>query len=237
MFKKAILSIVAASVCLMGSDTTILTEEYPPYNYMKDGLVTGFSTEIVKAMQERMEHRIPIEVLPWSRAYNLTLKRDGYALYSTTRNAAREDLFKWVGPLVSNATVFYAKTDSPIKITDIESAKQYKICAYKDDADEMFLKENNFPKIDSVIKNDLNVKKLSQGKCDLWIAGHPSGYLMAKSMGMGDKIKQIFTVQTTEMYMAFGKNTPDEEVARWQEAYDQVKAAGIYDKTYAKYFQ
>lgn len=237
-FWLTLLTALAISTTAYGSNLTIMTEEYPPFNYTTDnGQLTGFSTEVVQEIMKRLEYKQPIEVLPWSRAYNLTKKLGDTVLFSMTRNDAREDLFKWVGPLVSNKSVFWGLADKEYDIKTLEDAKQYKIGAYKDDADEIRLKDLNFPHVESVVKDELNLKKLLSGKIDLWIGGDPSNLITAKQAGAGDKIKRVYTVEETFMYIAFHKDTPDEEIQKWQTTLDALKEAGFYDLVWKKYFQ
>lgn len=231
-------ALLALSMVVRAMDLTVMTEEYPPFNYTNDnGQLTGFSVEVVEEIMQRLGYKQPVEVLPWSRAYNLTQKREGMVLFSMTRSEAREKMFKWVGPLVPNKSVFWGLADREYDIKNVEDAKKYKIGAYKDDADEIKLKELGFPHLESVIKDDLNVKKLLAGKIDLWIGGDPANLLTAKKHGAGDKVKRVFILEETQMYIAFNLDTPDEEVNKWQAELDKLKEGGFYDQVWKKYFQ
>ena len=99
---------------------TFTTEESPPFNMTVSGKVVGASTEAVEEMAKRAGITIKISMLPWERAYDFAQKEPNSCVYSTTRTPPREALFKWVGPLVSDKWVLYAKNDAkPIaKIVD-----------------------------------------------------------------------------------------------------------------------
>ena len=232
--KVAILGLL--SIFAAAGELKIMTEEYAPFNYEENGKVTGFSTEIVEEMMKRMGIKSNIELLPWSRAYNLTMTKDDYALFSMTRTEQREGLFKWVGPLVPNKSVLWGLADKEYDIKNLNDAKKYKIGAYKDDADEQFLKENGF-NIDSVVNDEQNLKKLLSGRIDLWIGGDPAVLMIAKKAGEADKIKRVFTAKEAQMYLAFSKNTPQEVIEKWQSTLDELKKDGFYDKVSNKYFK
>jgi polar amino acid transport system substrate-binding protein len=238
-FFKTLIVVVALSLSLSGSELKIMTEDYPPFNYENDnGKLTGFSVEIVEEMAKRVGYKKPIELLPWSRAYNLTLNKDGYALFSMTRNSAREDLFEWVGPLVPNKSVLWGVASREYSVNSLDDLKNYKIGTYKDDADEIRLKELGLEaNIDSVIKDDLNLKKLLSGKIDLWVGGDPGNLITAKKAGKGDEIKRVFVLAETQMYLAFSKSTDKAEIKKWQDALDALKQNGFYDKVWDKYFK
>lgn len=215
---------------------TIMTEVYPPYNYLEKGGITGISTEIVREMLKRIGHPDNIKLFSWSRGYNLILKNDNHVLYSTTRSSIREDLFKWVGPLVPNKTVFFARKGSGISINKLHDAAKVKsIGTYKDDFGELHLKKEGFTNIDSVVDNRLNIKKLVAGRIDLWIINEVIGIHLAKKAGLADKIEPVFEVVSKQMYIAFSKNTPNSVIKKWQKVLDEIKSDGTYNKIFDKY--
>ncbi len=214
----------------------IMTEVYPPYNYIENGKITGISTEIVREILKRIGHPDNIKLFSWSRGYNLILQNDNHILYSTTRSSIREDLFKWVGPLVPNKTVFFAKKGSGISLSTLDDAKKLKsIGTYKDDFGELLLKDKGFTNIDSVVDNKLNIRKLVAGRINLWIINEVIGIHLAKKAGLDEKIESIFEVVSEQMYIAFSKNTPDAIIEKWQKVLDEIKSDGTYEKVFKKY--
>lgn len=216
---------------------SIMTEEYPPFNYTEDGKLTGLSAEVMTELIKRVGHPDNTKVLPWSRAYNLIQNKDGMILFSMTRTEQRENLFKWVGPVAINKWVFFAKEGSGVKINSLDDAKKVKkIGAYKDDAAELYLKEKGFTNIDSVVDDRANVKKLAAGRINLWIVGQLQGVFKAKGIsGTASAIEKVFDVKETQLYIAFSKSTPDTVIAKWQAELDKMKADGTYDAILKKY--
>lgn len=228
--------VLSLQTTCFSKDIVLMTEEYPPYNYTENGELTGLSIEVVRAVLKKIGHPDNIKSMPWSRSYNLIQKKSGHALFSTTRTEARENLFKWVGPLAPNTWCFYAKKGTGIALNSLEDAKKVgKIGTYKDDACELFLKEKGFTNIDSIINDNFNPKKLVAGRIDLWIIGDVMGMHKAKKQGLEDKITKVLDIKTTQLYIAFSKDTPDDIVNKWQAALDSLKADGTYDKILSKY--
>lgn len=214
----------------------IMTEEYPPFNYTENGKLTGLSTEVVEALAQKVGNPADIEVKPWARAYAQIQKEDGLILYSMTRTEARENMFKWVGPVASNKWVFFAKKGSGISLASLDDAKKIeKIGTYKDDAAESFLKEQGFTNLDSVVDDSLNVPKLMAGRINLWVVGELQGIYKAKLQGVSDQLEKVMDVKDTQLYIAFSKNTPDDVIAKWQAALDAMKADGSFDALVKKY--
>lgn len=228
--------VLAGAAAAKAENLRIMTEEYPPFNYTENGKLTGLATEVVKAVARKTGNTADIEVLPWARACSIIRKRDGLILYSMTRTEAREDLFKWVGPIASNKWVLFAKKSSGINLVALDDARKVgTIGTYKDDAAESYLKEQGFTNLDSVIDDAQNVPKLIAGRINLWIIGELQGIHKAKVKGVADQLEKVLDVKDTQLYIAFSRNTPDEVIARWQAALDEMKADGSYQDLAKKY--
>jgi polar amino acid transport system substrate-binding protein len=197
-----------------------MTENYPPFNYQdKDGNIIGITTEIVKEIQKNTGDDYPIKIMPWARAYKSIINKPNKVLFSMTRTPQREYLFKWVGPIANNTFVFYARSNSKIKINSLDEAKddKYKIGTYLDGANEQYLKSQDFYNIYSVPDDLLNLKKLIKGRIDLWAAGETQGLYKAKQLKINpDEIKKIYKIKETQLYIAFSRTTPNSLITLWQ---------------------
>src|SRR4051812_35234458 len=95
------LGIVATALPVCAADVagtiTVVTEENPPYNFTRNGKLTGFSTEVVEAVFEEIRMQGNFQVMPWARAYVTAQTTENVLIYSIGRSLQREALFKWVG--------------------------------------------------------------------------------------------------------------------------------------------
>src|SRR6186997_3330172 len=85
----------------------MLTEEYPPYNYMDNKALVGVSTEIVVEMGRRANVPMTFAIMPWPQAYDQTQMKAKPALSSPPRLKTRDRIFKWVGPRATNEWGLY----------------------------------------------------------------------------------------------------------------------------------
>ena len=76
---------------ISGETLTIVTEDYPPYNYMENGRITGFSTEIVEAIVRKAGLQGIPKMYPWARAYMMVQNDKDVLIYTITRNQEREE--------------------------------------------------------------------------------------------------------------------------------------------------
>lgn len=111
------------------------TEEFPPYNFTVDNQITGINILLVKAACEEAQIECDFKMLPWNRSMRMALEGPNSGLVSTARTTERENLFQWVGPLISGQNCIYklaSRTD--INIPNIDAAKNYVMGASTDSA-------------------------------------------------------------------------------------------------------
>jgi polar amino acid transport system substrate-binding protein len=227
------LSLVFLIVSMTGpvrADMTILTEEFPPFNYTDGGSLTGVTTQVVREITRRLEIPDPIEVLPWARGYKRLLAEPNVVLFTTARTQERESLFHWVGPLFSVRLGFYARKSDRRRIESLEDAMQVgAIATYKDDFREQLLKSLGFSNLDSSNSPQSNLRKLMSGRVDLWFFDNIGAPRLAREVGIdpGD-IEAVFTYQTHYAYIAISKQTPPAIVHPWQKTLDEMKSDGTF---------
>ncbi len=219
------------------------TEDYPPFNMRVNEQarggsrdeIMGISTEIVRAMMDRAQIPYTLGIYPWERAYRMALEQPLHGVFSTTRTEAREPLFRWVGPLVSNDWVMFRRRGAGPILESIEEAFQYRIGSYQGDAIEQFLRSENFPQLDVAPNDQLNVNKLLRGRIDLWATSGAMGPYLASRVGQADQIESALVFRETQLYLALHLMTPDEWVNRLQTVLDDLRADGTVDAIHQRY--
>ena len=247
--------LLAAAMLLIGcniagtqpptSGWRIITEVYPPYNFVdKNNNVTGQSTEIIQAILEKTGTRANIEVMPLSQGLTLAEKGPGVVIYSLNRTPQRENLFKWVGPIDYYEQAFYAKKGSTVAVSQLEDAKKVnKIGVYKGDAGAQFLASQGFTNLDESLTDTEALKKLMDGKVQLWLGNKDGLAITAAQAGVNsdDLVMMPTVVIRADLYIAFSKDIPDSAVTAWQGALDDLKQEKdiddktVYEKIMAKY--
>jgi ABC-type amino acid transport substrate-binding protein len=203
----------------------VVAEDFPPYNYVdENGVVTGQSTGIVRAIMSQIGENTSIEVMPWERAYELLQKEPGVALYSTARTPDRENMFLWVGPLVNYEKYLYARKGSGIKINSLADVKNVKaIAGVKNEAGMQGIIDQG-GKVIYVATGYEALKKVMDGSADICLAPGADLSVAAKKAGVNlDEIEPIFLLHEYDFYIAFNKNTPPAIVKQWQQALDSLK--------------
>lgn len=249
MFKRFLPVLVSSTMWLastaFAADTSnpsivLLTENFPPYNMAKNGKnfaqndnIEGIAVDILRETFKRADISYSMTLrFPWERIYHLALENPGYGVFVTARVPEREKLFKWVGPIGPDDWVLLARGDSPITLTSLEQARQYRVGAYKGDAIALSLEKQGLAPV-IVLRDQDNARKLQAGQIDLWATGAPAGQFLARQVGISG-LKTVLRFHQAELYLALNKDVPDELVSKLQKALDQLRAEGVLQKISAK---
>lgn len=212
----------------------LTTENYPPFNMQQENtsLIVGISTDIVREVMKRASVPYTMKFLPWQRAYNMALKTKNTCVFSTTITEERKPQFKWVGPLVQNDWIFFARPDSEISIDSLEDARAYRVGGYKGDATALFLESQGF-RLDLASHDHVNPGKLEAGRFELWATGVHLGPYLARQAGV--EIRPLFTFRETVMGLACNQEVEDELVASLNRILSELRAEGVVDQILARY--
>ena len=216
----------------LAQELTVISEENPPFNFIKDGVFTGSATEVVREIMRRLDLPTEIQVLNWARAYHLALTQPNVVLFSTARTKEREDLFHWVGPIYKVRFGFYARRGSGPYLTGLADAKKVgAIATYKDDVREQLLKSQGFTNLDSSKSPASNLKKLLAGRVDLWLYSNLGVPSVARQLGIDPaEVELVLPFKVNYSYIAISKGTPRVMVEKWQAALDDIKRDGSFGR-------
>jgi len=219
------------------SGLKIYTEEYPPVTFMKDGMVSGFVTDIVREICIRQGIKANIRLTSWDEAYKAALINPNVVLFSTERTDEREKLFQWVGPVGKNSAIFYAKKGSGIRINSLDDARKVAAIATTTNwFTEQDLMRRGFTNLVSAPLPVDDVRMLMHDKVQLSIFTDITVAEIVKNAGYNmDDLEPVFTVSSTYFYIAMSLGTPPEIVKKWQSVLDEMKEDGTFEKIYKSY--
>ena len=216
-----------------GTDTlTFLTIDLPPFGALKDGKPVGFAVEILHEIMRRLGRIDTIEFGDWNVVYQRGLTEPNTVLFPPSRTPDREELFKWVGPLIPEKVVLFARKDSGLVINSLEDAKKVsRIATVKGYASEKLLRQNGFTNLASQRSAIQCPDALKFGRVDLWISSNITMKQTALAANVDpDLFKPLFVVKEIPSYLAFSKSVPDEVVNQWQASLENMKRDGSWER-------
>jgi len=222
----------------------VVTEEMYPLNYRdsSDGKLKGLSVEIAKTMLSASGQLVPIQLLPWRRAYRMALSRENTLIFSLVRSPERESLFHWIGPVHSlNGYLIALSTRDDIQLKTLDDANRYQIATISDYYTEDYLLNRGIKrdKLESVPQGVQAIKMLLSGRVDLIALSDVNFSQNIRKLGLKPELnfkkKFKFKSENVKLYLALSKRTPDHLVKQFRAMYRQLEASGEFDRIYRKY--
>lgn len=222
----------------------ILTDHWPPYNIATKGKLSGISVELFELMLKKNNSKLrrkDFKITSWKATYDTAKAlKNGVAL-TTTRNKIRENLFKWVGPIDIKTSGLISKKSRNIRINSMKDLKKYKIAVVKDYSTHQILRKaglkNNLHVTGGLFAVHKAIDNLSQNRVDIYSTSNVN-YIMKilhkKNFNVND-YEVVKKYPSDKLYFAFNKKTDDKIIKEMQNALDELKSDGTYQRIKAKY--
>ncbi len=220
---------------------TIITEEWPPYQFEQDGDARGISVDILLLMLEQLhstQGKDDIKFYPWVRGYQTALNQKNTLLFLLVRTSKRENMFKWVGPLFEYTTCLAAKKERRIVIHDDTELGQYYYGAIRDDVGEQLLREKGVGsnRILSSNSDAAIYSMLQSGRVDMIPTDSMNLIDEVQAIGADpDEFECIYTLNVDDVSFAFDRQTSDDVVAAFQSVFDRMRKDGKIKEIFDNY--
>ena len=242
MRRLLLLFSLAALPAVAQEPLRLVTAELPPYTFQVPpasiseipGPGQGLVHEVVTEMAKRLGHPGNIEYMPWHRAQDLALTQPNVGILSLTRSPERENRYTWLARIVTDDLVLVGglgvDASSLDKVKDRPTGVLYRSGA------EALLKEHGFTRIEPAFEEWANATKIKLQRIDAWVAPRLMViHAYKEATGDPSTLNIGSVIRRSEIWLAASKCLPDEEVKRWAEAFEQVKADGTYARIAQKY--
>ena len=220
---------------------TVVTEEYPPYNYQGESKqIVGLSTEVVKVVLRRSNLTYRINLYPWARAYHMAQDQPNVLIYSIGRNSQREALFQWVDIIAPyNVFMYRLKSRPELQVRNVEQLGRYRIGAVRDDVRAQYLEKNGIA-AELVVDDSANAKKLASRRIDLFPIDEIAMVALYRREGLDpNSVEKALALPdlSSGLYMAFSLQTAPNIVERCRVALREMRRDGTLDRIKAAYLR
>lgn len=219
-----ILSMAILSLCLVlpsarAGELTLASEEWPPYSFSRDGEMTGFCVELVRAVLDRMKTTARIHAYPWVRAEQMALTGQVDGLFSASRKDRREQVCHYPDePLFDSEYVFFVRKEgrdsarfsgfAELKGKRVGVTRAY---SYSEALWDFLRAEGNFVEAAS---DERNFRVLVGGRIDFFPAERANGLFLLKEMGISDRVIPLEgTIVEKPYFLIFNKERVSGAVA------------------------
>lgn len=235
----AILALTVAAPLSAGAAETLALvtgEDYPPYvDAQAPG--GGLAVRLVQQVMQRMNVTARIDIAPWRRGYEETLRSRYDATFPYVHTAERERDFLYSAPLLQVRQSVFMSTDRRFAYRGPADLKGRRVCTPLGYAPAAALQ----PMIDSGEVERVTAASaascpglLVADRADFFIQDHRIGAALVARAGLSSRIAAVGEPPfgTSEIHLIVPRNRPDAAglIARFNAALKQVMTSGDYDR-------
>ena len=220
----------------------VFTEEWAPYNYLKNGQLTGMATDIVRGIMLLTGDEFAIEVVPSMRTTHTLQTRPNTIMYSMFRTAEREPLYKWVGPIIEESIHPYQLADTPQPVDSLNQLRGApQITTRHAGLVPDVLQAQGFANLDKSAPGSQQLyRMLLAGRTGIIIGDTDAGvayYSRQLTIAPGTLRRIPVEIYRSSLYIAFSSDCDDERVAAWASALEQLRHSGELARIQQRYAQ
>lgn len=209
-----------------------VTEEYAPFNYSKDGEITGIAVEQVRLMAEAAGIDYSIDIMPWARAFALAESQPMHCVFTTGYNRERAPRFQWITPLLKDQMVLLKRKGDPRAPKTLVEAREFRIGSQRGDFAVEALEQVGFENIDLATDIELTLGKLLSGRIDLMPTSIKTYERMVSE---GHPVEKAMLMAGQVYGIACHKDMPADLLTRLQQALDRLILEGRQDRIFTAY--
>ncbi|MGM0543278.1 MAG: substrate-binding periplasmic protein [Pseudomonadota bacterium] len=208
----------------VGADTLVInTEDYPPFNYAgSQGEIKGSATQVLRKALRAADIDAEFRLLPWARAYTAARLREQHCVYSTTRTAEREALFRWAGPLAINEWAAFSLAGSNIQADSMDQLARLRVGSFREDAVGHYVEAQGVEVLRARNERE-NLARLEASLVDVIVTGKATGEFLADAQNVA--LHHLFTFYRAPLYLACHPSVAKQRIARLQNHLPPVGAS------------
>lgn len=232
------LAFVLMPVLASAADVTLVYEDYPPYEFTKDGALVGIDVDIIREAAKRAGVNPVFNEVPWKRAMEEVRTGKVDAIFSLFKTDERMEFLHFPSlSLSSEKNVAVVAKGSGKSVKSLDDLKGMTVgvvvdYAYGGEFDSMELTR------DESSDNVQMLKKLAKGRTDVAVINQRLLSHLVKGGEVEDAFEPTGLVLAEEgMYVGFSKQSAQGAALAeaFSKALESMKADGFLDSVYAKY--
>lgn len=218
---------------------TLVADPYPPYQYEEGGIVKGIDYEVIASAFQTVGYDVQVKLLPWEECLRQLDAGKADGIFQISRTPEREKQYAFSDLLRTAETVFFARSDQPIKLCEtVDLHEQLEslltlgvLSGYS--YDPVINSLDPSLKVEVERQEDLLVG-LKEERFDLAIMDLGVAVFLMSKMGLaGIKRVEGFAV-TRELFVAFRPKRRD-LVGPFNTQLEKLKAQGPFERIMARY--
>ncbi|MCP4347193.1 MAG: transporter substrate-binding domain-containing protein [Desulfobacterales bacterium] len=200
---------------VMGTELKFATQEFAPFSYETDGVVSGPVADIIRAICKEMETDCSFKSLPWARSQLYVKKGKMQGLFVIAYSDERSQWLTYSPPVLNTEYGFFVQNDNPLDLKQLSDISSYKIGVYGPSNTSKSLEklkgELGNIVIDMTPHDEFPFKKLILGRVDAVYSNRDVGFALLRQLGLNN-VKYIGAHKKLQYYIAFSKKYTDMKI-------------------------
>ena len=211
----------------VAADLNLLTDNHPPLHFQQGNQLVGFGVDVVQALAERTGDQVHLQQVPLLRALHVATTEPATGVFTVLRTAERNGLYQWVGPLMDVETALYsANTQQPVRSLQ-DASTQGRIAVPRKWLAYDYLRKQGLNNLYGVETPEQMMRLARLGRIEFVVADTLSIATLAREEGLApSQLHYQMPLMKQGTYIAFSPQTDARQVARWQQALDEMKRDG-----------
>lgn len=210
---------------------TAFTELLAPYQFQSsDGKLSGLSIDIFNELTAITGDISTVKVMSWARAYEKVQNTPNSIIFSMARTSERENKFLWVGSIVENQSYFWGlKKRFKDKHFTFDEIRDHEIVVSRNSNGHNYVKKYRFPSVFPVVHEEQVIKMVYKGRVDFLMSSAPTLTSLSKKLSLDiNELTPVHKVEgrNTNLSIAFNLASDTDLVAKYQNAFEQLKSSG-----------
>ncbi|MGE8064878.1 substrate-binding periplasmic protein [Pseudomonas sp. NPDC089569] len=229
-FAGCLLYVLALNV--QAADLNLLTDNHPPLHFQQNGQLVGFGVDVVQALAERTGDHVNLQQVPLLRALRVAGTEPATGVFTVLRTPERETQYQWVGPLLDVETALYCADSSRPPVHSLSQAAGIgRIVVPRKWLIYSYLQQQGLTNLYGVASPEQMMRLARMGRTDYVVSDTLSIATLAREEGLApSQLHYQMPLMQRGSYIAFSLQTDGRQVARWQEALDEMARDGRLEK-------
>ncbi len=211
---------------------------YAPFEFTQDGKLVGFDIDLAEAVAQELGYEIEWVQMPFDGLIPAMLTSQvDMAVASFTVTEERAKRVNFSAPYYRSGITFVVRSSDATKYqAGAEALKGQQLCAQLGSVSAMKAETLSPGKVTTFNDAYAGYLELKQGGCEAMVNDRPvNQYFMKTSKGAEGLVELTQVLDAEDMAMVIPKSN-EELLAQVNQALESLKAKGIYDELYTKWF-
>ena len=211
---------------------------YAPFEFTQDGKLVGFDIDLAEAVAQELGYEIEWVQMPFDGLIPAMLTSQvDMAVASFTVTEERAKRVNFSAPYYRSGITFVVRSSDATKYqAGADALKGQQLCAQLGSVSAMKAETLSPGKVTTFNDAYAGYLELKQGGCEAMVNDRPvNQYFMKTSKGAEGLVELTQILDAEDMAMVIPKSN-EELLAQVNQALESLKAKGIYDELYTKWF-